>query len=111
MGRQICSEYLSNDKLNAVTLHPSIEEEMVNSVHMGRIALEPAKTKKILTKLNEAYQSVTEQGLPPVILCNGKIRMPLRKIIERSLKQFIVISYSEVPSTVEAQSVAMITVE
>ena len=111
MGRQICSEYLSNDKLNAVTLHPSIEEEMVNSVHMGRIALEPAKTKKILTKLNEAYQSVTEQGLPPVILCNGKIRMPLRKIIERSLKQFIVLSYSEVPSTVEAQSVAMITME
>ncbi len=111
MGRQICSEYLSNEKLNAITLHPSIEEEMVNSVHMGRIALEPAKTKKILAKLNEAYHTVTEQGLPPILLCNGKIRMPLRKIIERSLSQFMVISYSEVPSTVEAQSVAMITIE
>ncbi len=111
MGRQICSEYLSNDKLNAVTLHPSIEEEMVNSVHMGRIALEPTKTKKILAKLTEAYQSITEQGLPPIILCNGKIRMPFRKIIERSLPQFMVISYSEVPSTVDAQSVVMITIE
>ncbi len=111
MGRQICSEFLSNDRLNAVTLHPAVEEEMVNSVHMGRIALEPVKTKKILAKLNEAYKMVTEQGLAPVILCNGKIRMPFRKIIERSIPQFSVLSYSEIPSTIEAQSVVMITIE
>lgn len=110
LGRQICSEFLSEGKLNAVTFHPSVEEEMINSVHMGRLALDPMKTKAIIENLKEAYQGVTEQGLPPVILCNAKVRLPLRKIIERTLTQFAVLSYSEVPSTVDAQSVATIQI-
>lgn len=108
LGRQICSEYLSEGKLNAVTFHPSLEEEMINSVHMGRLALDPMKTKSVLDGLTEAYQVVTEQGLPPVILCNGKVRGPLRKVIERTLTQYAVLSYSEVPSTIDAQSVATV---
>lgn len=110
LGRQICSEFLSEGKLNAVTFHPSVEEEMINSVHMGRLALDPMKTKAIIENLKEAYQGVTEQGLPPVILCNAKVRLPLRKIIERTLTQFAVLSYSEVPSTVDVQSVATIQI-
>ena len=109
LGRQICSEYLSDEgKLNAVTFHPSLEEEMINSVHMGRLALDPMKTKTVLDGLTEAYQAITEQGLPPVILCNGKVRGPLRKVVERTLTQYAVLSYSEVPSTIDAQSVATV---
>lgn len=111
IGRQICSEFLHEGKLNAITIHPSIEEEMVNSVHLGRIALEPAKTRNILDQINKAYNTVTEQGLAPVMLCNGKIRMPLRKITERTLAQLAVIAYNEVPSSIEAQSVVMVKIE
>lgn len=111
MGRQICSEFLHEGKLSAITLHPAIEEEMVNSVHLGRIALEPVKTRAVLDQINKAYSTVTEKGLPPVILCNGKIRMPLRKIIERTLPQLAVIAYNEVPSSIDAQSVVTIKIE
>lgn len=108
LGRQICSEFLVNDKLNAVTFHPELEEEMINAVHMGRLALDPMKTKAVLDSLSQTYRIVTEQGIPPVILCNGKVRMPLRKIIERTLTQYAVLSYSEVPSSIDAQSIATI---
>ncbi len=107
-GRQICSEYLYEGRLNAITLHPAVEEEIVSSVHLGRIALEPAKTKSLLSKLDAAFNTVTEQGYPPVMLCNGKIRAPLRKVVERSLPQLAVLAYNEVPTSLEAQSLVSI---
>lgn len=109
MGRQVISEYLEAGKLSATTFHPSVEEELVNSLHMGRIALEPAKTKIILEKLTQAYEDMSNEGLPPVVLCSGKVRMPLRKVIERSLPQMAVLSYTEVPSSVDASSAVMIS--
>lgn len=108
MGRQICSEYLVADILNATTFHPSVEEEIINSLHMGKIALEPSKLKVIIEKLQKAFVFMSEQGLPAVILCSAKIRSSLRKIIERSNPQMAVLSYSEVPATITAQSISMI---
>ncbi len=105
IGRQICSEYLTDGKLNASTFHPTVEEEIINSIHLGRIALDPIKTKAILAKLEEAYELMSNEGFPPLLLCSGKIRLPLRKIIERTLPTLAIISYSEVPSTLDAQSV------
>jgi flagellar biosynthesis protein FlhA len=109
MGRQICSEYLIEGKLNCATFHPAIEEEMINAVHLDRLALDPTRTKGLLEKIHLAYQSLTEHGFPAVILCNNKIRLPLRRIIERVLPQLAIIAYSEVPSNMDAQSVYMIS--
>lgn len=109
MGRQICSEYLIDEKLNCATFHPAIEEEMINAVHLDRLALDPARTKDLLEKIHMAYQGLTEQGFPAVILCNNKVRLPLRRVIERVLPQLAVIAYSEVPSNMDAQSVYMIS--
>ncbi len=111
MGRVICSEYLTDGKLCAVTFHPAVEEEMVNSLHMSRIAMEPAKTKIILENLTLKNNEMIDQGYPSVILCNGKLRLPLRKIIERTMPQMAVLSYSEVPTSMEAQSIGSIAWE
>jgi flagellar biosynthesis protein FlhA len=111
MGRQIISEYLTEGKLYAATFHPSVEEELVNSLHLGRIALEPSKTKIIIERLNQAYEAMSNEGLAPVVLCSGKVRMPLRKVIERSLPQVAVLSYTEVPSSVDASSAFMVSWE
>ena len=84
------------------------EEQLVNGLHMGRIALEPGLTKALLEGLQNSYEEMTENGYPPVLLCSSKIRMPVRKILERALPQMSVLSYNEVPSSIDAQSVAMI---
>jgi flagellar biosynthesis protein FlhA len=111
MGRQICSDYLVNETLNATTFHPAVEEEIINSLHMGKIALEPAKTKVIIEKLQQSQELMGEQGLPPLILCSGKIRSPLRRILDRSNPNMVLISYNEVPATITAQSINMIAWE
>jgi flagellar biosynthesis protein FlhA len=110
LGRQICSEYLMDQTLSAATFHPSVEEQLVNGLHMGRIALDPSKTKALIENLQSTYEEMTENGYPPVLLCSSKIRMPVRKILERSIPQMSVISYNEVPTSIEAQSIAMIQI-
>jgi flagellar biosynthesis protein FlhA len=77
---------------------------------MGRIALDPSKTKALIENLQSTYEEMTENGYPPVLLCSSKIRMPVRKILERSIPQMSVISYNEVPTSIEAQSIAMIQI-
>jgi len=108
LGRQICSEFLQEGSLNAITFHPTVEEELVNGVHMSRIALDPQKTKALLEQLQSSYDEMIDNSYPPVLLCSSKIRMPVRKILERALPQLSVISYNEVPTSIDAQSVAMI---
>jgi flagellar biosynthesis protein FlhA len=108
LGRQICNEFLMDETLSAITFHPTVEEQLVNGLHMGRIALDPSKTKALLENLQATYEEMTENGYPPVLLCSSKIRMPVRKILERSIPQISVLSYNEVPTSIDAQSVAMV---
>jgi flagellar biosynthesis protein FlhA len=104
IGRQIVTTYLVDDILNCMTFHPSMEEEMVKSLHMDKLALDPTRARFVIDQLQESYEQMSMQGLPPVLLCNTKIRMPLRNILERTLPQIHVLSYNEVPPTINAQS-------
>lgn len=108
LGRQLVFPYLIDDVINCITFHPSIEEEIVKSLHLDKLALDPAKAKVILEQINLAFEEVSGQGFPPVLLCNGKIRMPLRKLLERQLPQMAIIAYSEIPTNIEAQSIMTI---
>jgi flagellar biosynthesis protein FlhA len=108
LSRQIASQYLVDNVLNCMTFHPATEEDMLKSLHLDKLALEPSKAKTILGHINQGFEEVSSQGLPPVLLCNGKIRLPLRRILERSLPQLALLSYNEVPTNIDAQSVLTI---
>ncbi|MFM7457254.1 MAG: flagellar biosynthesis protein FlhA [bacterium] len=108
LSRQIASQYLVDNVLNCMTFHPATEEDMLKSLHLDKLALEPSKAKTILGYINQGFEEVSSQGLPPVLLCNGKIRLPLRRILERSLPQLALLSYNEVPTNIDAQSVLTI---
>ena len=105
LARQLVDPYLVDDILNCITFHPTIEEEIVKSLHLDKLALDPAKAKVILEQINLAFEEVSGQGFPPVLLCNGKIRMPLRRLLERQMPQLAILAYSEIPTNVEAQSI------
>ncbi len=111
LGRQICSTLLTDGVLQSITFHPSIEEDLVNSLHLDRLALEPEKVKLILDNLKDACEELTRQGCPPVLLCNSKVRLALRKVVERVLPHLSVLGYNEVPSDLEAKSSAMVSYE
>lgn len=111
LGRQICAALMVNNTLNAMTFHPDLEEELVNSLHLDRLAIEPMKVKAILDNLLKGADDLARQSCQPVLLCNGKIRLPLRKLVERTMPHVNVIAYSEVPTDMDAKSIYMVTSE
>jgi len=108
IGRQICSSFVVERKLNAITFHPSVEQELISALHVDRLALDPAKIKAVIEKLSSAIDELSNQGYPPVLLCNNKIRLALRKLLERNYPQLSIISYNEVPTDMDAVSAYML---
>ncbi len=108
IGRQICSHYTVENKLNAITFHPSVEQELMSALHVDRLALDPSKIKNILEKIAAGIEELSNQGFPPILLCNNKVRLALRKLAERSYPQLAILSYNEVPTDMDATSAYMV---
>ncbi len=111
IGRQICSHFTVDNRLNAITFHPSIEQELVTALHVDRLALDPNKIKFLLESLGSAIDELCSQGYPPILLCNNKIRLALRKLIERNFPQLSILSYNEIPSDMDAVSAHMLRLD
>jgi flagellar biosynthesis protein FlhA len=120
LSRSICKQHAAPDSgdLPAITLAPDLEEQLaqgvVNDSGAGStgtalIAVSPQVTQNLLKSLNiEVEKALTEHGVQPVILCNARIRMPLRRMIERMLPQIAVLSYNEVGPTTRVQSMGLV---
>jgi flagellar biosynthesis protein FlhA len=113
LSRSICKQYqdpVSGD-LMVLTLSPATEEEMANGISAdGQLfSLSPVFTQALLKNINQEIERVlSTMGVQPVLLCNTKIRLPLRRLIERMLPQIGVLSYNEIGPTVKASAVGMI---
>ncbi len=123
LSRHLCKQHLdeTSGKLPVLTLAPDVEENMANHLvttssskegyQTQMLALNPQYTQNLLSTINKQIEDVlTTQGVQPVILCNGKLRHHVRKLIERMLPQVAVLSYNEIGSTVQVQSYGSIRV-
>lgn len=116
LSRSICKQYQdpASGELSVITLSPEVEETLVAGLTENGelLALSPVFTQGLLASINREIERVlTSQGVQPVLLCNSKIRLPLRRLIERMLPQIGVLSYNEIGPTVKAVSVGIIEVQ
>jgi flagellar biosynthesis protein FlhA len=116
LSRSICKQYqdAATGELPVITLSPEVEETLAAGLTENGelLALSPVFTQGLLTSINrEIEQVLSTQGIQPVLLCNSKVRLPLRRLIERMLPQIGVLSYNEIGLTVKAAAVGMVDVE
>ncbi len=115
LARSICKQNTdpASGQLPAVTLAPEVEEEMANGLmEDGGLALSPKFTQELLSTLNkEVEKAISTVGMQPVILCNAQLRLPFRRLIERTLPQISVLSYNEIGPTVRVNSVGVVRVQ
>jgi flagellar biosynthesis protein FlhA len=93
---------------------PEIEEHLTQGLtDDGKtLAPNPVFTQSVLGALNkELEQVVSRTGLQPVILCNARIRLPLRRMLERMLPQIAILSYNEVGPSVKVNSLGLVRLE
>jgi len=116
LSRSICKQHQNpdNGELPVITLDPAVEEQIAQGLTQDgqTLALGPVFTQKLFAAMNaEIERVVGTQGVQPVLLCNGRLRLPFRRLIERMLPQIAVLSYSEIGPTVRATAVGSIRVD
>lgn len=113
LSRQITQQFSpGGDTLRVITVGPQLEKKIAESVQQtdqgSYIALDPVSTQQIYQKLNEHVSRQIQSGQQPIVLASPTIRMYLRQIIERTMQEVPVLSYSELEPNIEIQSVGVV---
>ncbi len=114
LKRAISNKYFpSNEVTSVVTLDPKVEQEIMSSVKQTEqgayLTLDPEKTKKIMSSVETEVGKLESLGKNAIIITSPIVRMYFKKLTEDYFKDLIVVSYNEVDSNVELQSVGMVT--
>ncbi len=113
LSRQITQQYSQEgETLKVITVGPTLEKKISESVQQSDqgsyLALDPMSTQTIYQKLNEQINRLLQSGQQPIFLTSPTIRMYLRQVIERTMQDIPVLSYSELEPNVEIQSVGVV---
>ena len=116
LKRAISNKYFANkDMTSVITLDPKVEQEIMNSVKQTEqgayLALDPEYSAKIMESLEEQTSKLEELGHTPIIITSPIVRMYFKHLTMEQFKNLQVLSYNEIDSDVELQSVGMVTVE
>lgn len=116
LKRAISGKFFGMEETTSViTLDPKIEQDIMASVKQTEqgayLTLDPDKTKMILTATEKEVAKMEEAGQTPIIITSPIVRMYFKKLTSDYFKNLIVISYNEIESNVELQSIGMVTID
>jgi flagellar biosynthesis protein FlhA len=114
LKRAISNKFFpAGDTTRVITLDPTVEQEIMASVKQteqgGYINLAPDRIRQIVSATETEIKKFEDIGSVPIIITSPIVRMYFKKIISDYFKDLIVVSYNEVESNVELQSVGMVT--
>lgn len=113
LSRNICKQHINPETgdLPILTLDPMVEEQIAQGLSQDgkTLSLSPAFTQNLFNQLNlEIERIISGYGVQPVLLCNARLRMPLRRLTERVLPQVAILSYNEIGPTVKATALGSV---
>ncbi len=115
LAKSICKQNLADSgELFVITLAPEVENTVAQGVGNDGVSLvlDPDFTRRLLDSLNnELEKTISTYGSQPVILCSSPIRLPFRRLLERTYPQIAIMSYNEISNNVKAKSVGIIRAE
>lgn len=116
LKRAISSKFFGGgETTSVVTLDPKIEQEIMASVKQTEqgayLTLDPDKTRKILAATEKEIKKLEDAGQTAIVITSPIVRMYYKKLTNDYFKNLIVISYNEIESDVELQSVGMVTID
>lgn len=114
LKRAISSKYFpANETTSVVTLDPKTEQDIMASVKQTEqgayLTLDPDRTKAIMKSVETEISKLENLGKSTIVITSPIVRMYFKKLTEDYFKDLIVISYNEIDSNVELQSVGMVT--
>ncbi|HZK42816.1 MAG TPA: flagellar biosynthesis protein FlhA [Syntrophomonadaceae bacterium] len=116
LKRQISQQYADNDlKLVALTLDPALEGHLRESIQQSEfgsyLALDPDIAQKMIGELTRHQENLTNQGITPIIICAPVLRIYFKRLIDRFITNFVVLSYNEIDSNINVEVIGMVSHE
>ncbi len=114
LKRAISTKYFpANETTNVVTLDPKVEQEIMGSVKQTEsgafLNLDPNRSRAIIDSVGKEVQKLENLGKSPIVITSPIVRMYFKRLTEDYYRELVVVSYNEVESNVELQSVGMVT--
>ena len=115
LARTITHLYQTEDgHLYVITLGQETEKLLSDAVEVsegGRyLSLDPAVAQKIINELAKSIENFSSVSQQPVVLCAPHIRSQFKKMTDRFVKDLIVLSYNEVLSNINIQSMGFVEI-
>ncbi|MDN5361802.1 MAG: flagellar biosynthesis protein FlhA [Moorella sp. (in: firmicutes)] len=114
LKRTISRQYAPDGKLVALTLHPQLEQKISEAIQPtsqgGFPALAPEEVRDLLGRLGQAVEKAALGGGQPVLLCSARVRLPLRRLLQRSFPHLAVLAYNELEPGLEVEAVEAVNV-
>lgn len=105
--------FVASEVTSVITLDPTLEQEIMNSVKQTEqgayINLSPDRVRNIINAVQAEAAKLEEMGKTPIVITSPIVRMYFKRLTNDYIKDLIVVSYNEVESDVELQSVGMVT--
>lgn len=114
LKRAISAKYFDSHESNhVITLDPAVEQLIMESVKRTEngvyFTISPEKTQKILESTRIETDKMTSIGRVPIILTSPIVRTYFKRIVDDEFPDLIVLSFGELDSNVELQSVGMVS--
>ena len=114
LKRAISTKFFpANEATSVVTLDPKVEQEIMGSVKQTEsgafLNLDPARARTIIDSVGAEVKKLENLGKAPIIITSPIVRIYFKRLTEDYYPDLVVVSYNEVESNVELQSVGMVT--
>ncbi len=113
MSRYITKKYVNNNFLKVITVEGQLEQKIMDSINQTEtgsyLSLEPSVVQKILNSIVTNIEALTMMGEQPIILTAPIVRIYLKRLTEQVTNELIVLSYNEIDSKTDIESVGMVS--
>lgn len=116
LAKQITTQYAGNSHvLKVITVSGRVEKIIADSIqqteHGNYLSIDPNDSQAILESMAKEIERASLMEQSPIILCSPAVRMYVRQMTERYFPQIPILSYNELESSIEVQSVGVVNVE
>ena len=116
LAKQITTQYAGNNPvLKVLTVSGRVEKLIAESIqqtdHGNYLSIDPNDSQAILESMAREVERASLMDQSPIVLCSPAVRMYLRQMSERYFPQIPILSYNELESSIEVQSVGVVNVD
>lgn len=113
ISRTITRQHLdAEQKLYCISFEPAYERSLAEAVVLtsvgAQLQLDFAGQRQLVDKLKTEVEAAATRGYQPVLICGTTLRLPLRRILEKSLPSLAVMAFSEVAPRAEVEFVGQV---